>query len=345
MTHFSPAVVLISRDRTVELDPERVELAVGQSTQVLALVFGAPASERTEAAFGLSGDDLVTWGAVKPFDALRAPRPTDRGVLAWAATVSCEAATDGWAPGAYKLWLGLGDTAGEKGELIVWLDVLGGLDIFGITANFRTPGYELSGEGKCNAGDDETATPTSTSESGSDSSSMGPAAPAGPTERSGRNSGYDINVSGSSGDTPVTENDCYGEDAPLNDCPDTVDIVHMAWEMDSDQPNLLKVAVTSAGPFAGADTTTLSVTVWGGDTNTFGVQANLRDYEVSCNYPGQPDSPLPGETCEVNASGQVEVVLDVSGTVGGFRLSARSSQYGDDGRKEDKVYLIGIERP
>ena len=108
----------------------------------------------------------------------------------------------------------------------------------------------------------------------------------------------------------------------------------MAWEMDGDQPDLLKLTVTFAGPFAGADTTIMSVTVWGDDTNDFTVPAILENDEVSCGDPGQPDSPLPGESRAVNSFGQVEVALDVSGTGGGFRVSARSTQLGDDaGRK------------
>jgi hypothetical protein len=118
----------------------------------------------------------------------------------------------------------------------------------------------------------------------------------------------------------------------------------MAWEMREDQPDLLKVTVTFAGPFAGTETTIMSVTVWGDDTNNFTVQAILEGGEVSCKYPGQPDSPLPGESCEV-AGARAEMALDVSGTAGGFRVSARSFQIGDEGRKEDQVYLIGIDRP
>lgn len=336
VTSLRPAIFVFSNNVALAMGPKQMELVVGESASAGVDIIDLGTGE-------FAGEDQlpvkvgdVSWDATAPFEI-----GGSTGMFEHSVEVSCSSRTDGWVEDAYRVdvtagWRG-GATPTHAVELFMAL-LTGEIEI------------RLAGDGKCNAADDEeTPEPTSTSASGSGSSSGASATPSSPVAtvgpRSASNSGYDISVSGSSGDTPVDENDCYGDDAPLDECPGAVDIVHMAWEMDGDQPDLLEVTVTFAGPYAGTDTTIMSVTVWGDDTNNFTVQAILEDGEVSCKYPGQPDSPLPGESCEVNSSGQVEVALDVSGTAGGFRVSARSFQLGGGDRKEDKVYLVGIERP
>lgn len=340
--HFSPAVVVLSTEMAVMLTPPEVELEVGGT--FVARVHVRDLSTGDAGRFAdvpeLSGEfaELSEWAAVAPFQVLQ----TDGDERT--ARISCTTRTDGWVSDAYQVVLPPGRTVAE----VVALALVGGTNLLGqLTAPTE---IRLAGDGKCN-GAEETATPeaSSTSATGSGGSSGASATPSSPVAtvgpRSASNSGYDIDVSGTSGETAVDENDCYGQDAPIDECPGAVDIVHMAWEMGGDQPDLIQVTVTLAGPFAGPDTTIMQVTVWGDDTNNFSVQAILENGEVSCRYPGQPDSPLPGESCEVNASGQVEVALDVSGTADGFRVSARSFQLEGDDRKEDKVYLVGITRP
>jgi hypothetical protein len=343
VAHFSSAIAVFSNNTALLLNPPQAELEVGEEVQAQVSMRDLSTGDDLEGVdFSelYSGDfiGLSEWEAVTPFVVVSFNNE------AHSARISCTARTDGWVSDAYQVVVPPGKTTAE----VLALAIIGGTNLF--RQNTELAGIRLAGDGKCNAADDEeTPEPTSTSASGSGSSSGASATPTSPTAtvgpRSASNSGYDIRVSGSSGDTPVDENDCYGEDSPLDECPDAVDIVHMAWGMDGDQPDLLEVTVTFAGPFAGPDTTIMSVTVWGDDTNNFTVQAILENGEVSCRYPGQPDSPLPGESCGVNSSGQVEVALDVSGTAGGFRVSARSFQIGGDDRKEDKVYLVGIERP
>jgi hypothetical protein len=334
MTHFSPAVLMLSQSYAYVLTPAKLELEEGGQAKKARVVVRQGSSD-SPVNRGAQGRSDLEWSTTPPFEAV-----SDHDEAA----ISCDVPTEGWVSGAYRV---------EVARVLLMnradfdlQHLLGGLNLF--DQNLDLASSSVSGDAKCN-GSGETATPEVEPSMGTGSASTAAASPTSPVAtvgpRSASNSGYDISVSGSSGDTPVDENDCYGQDAPLDTCPDEVDIVHMAWGMRADQPDLLEVTVTFAGPFAGPDTTIMSVTVWGDDTNNFTVQAILENGEVSCKYPGQPDSPLPGESCGVNASGQVEVALDVSGTAGGFRVSARSFQLDGDDRKEDKVYLVGITRP
>lgn len=148
VTHFSMVLAMLRRGAAIELDPARVELVVGQSIEVRVLT---PTVEDPDATFAY---DDVDWEAVKPFTAWPV------GASELVATVSCEAATDGWVPGAYKFSLEAEHGGGGFGAL--WtLSFFSGLDIFGAKANFRYPGYYLSGDGKCNGSTtDPTPDPT-----------------------------------------------------------------------------------------------------------------------------------------------------------------------------------------
>ena len=147
-----------------------------------------------------------------------------------------------------------------------------------------------------------------------------------------------------SGSVGVNTNDCFGQEAPLDQCPDEVDIARVSWGPVAGAPNLLKVTVGFVGRFDGPDGTFADIGIRGGEGTPLGTRTRLAGGKVICTYPGS-DGPLTGESCAVNAEGEIEIVRNVSGLTGEIRLSIRSMQGSGDSFVGDAVQIRGIERP
>ena len=192
-----------------------------------------------------------------------------------------------------------------------------------------------------------TASPTSSEVPVSDppagpeaSATSSPAKDTGP--RTSRNTSYPVTVSGTSGSVDVNTQDCFGETAPVDQCPDEVDIAGMSWGPVDGSPDLLKVTVSFVGPFAGPIATRVNIGLFS-DGPSMGTNVSLVDGNVTCTFPGT-DGPLEGESCALNAAGEIELVRDVSG-MNRIRVLIRSRQGSGDSRIGDAVQIRGIERP
>ena len=160
--------------------------------------------------------------------------------------------------------------------------------------------------------------------------------------RTNRNISYPVTVSGRSGSVGVNTQDCFGETGPIDQCPDEVDIAGMSWGPVDGSPDLLKLTVSFVGPFAGPIATRVNIGLFS-DGPSMGTNVSLVDGNVTCTFPGT-DGPLEGESCALNAAGEIELVRDVSG-MNRIRVLIRSRQGSGDSRIGDAVQIRGIERP
>ena len=260
------------------------------------------------------------WTTTPPFTV--APDPPVRAPIL-RATISCTAPTDGCVLDAYRILITAKYT--DLGE--IWSPTRTGTlflrGFFGGSTGAQ--GIKLAGDGKCNA---------------STSTDTGPSVPAGP--RSSQNTSYPVTVSGTSGSVAVNANDCFGEKAPADQCPDEVDIAGMSWGPVEGAPNLLRVTVSFVGPFAGPTETLVTISLFS-DGPALGTTVSLVDGNVTCTFPGS-DGPLAGESCALNAVGEIDLVRDVSG-MNRIRISIRSRQGSGDSQVGDAVQISGIQRP
>ena len=82
-------------------------------------------------------------------------------------------------------------------------------------------------------------------------------------------------------------------------------MVALAWVEQG--PDLLELTVTFAGPVTGGGDFFVDIGIWPrGSGSPMGPSVTISDGVASCDF--GPDGPLPGESCEVNASGEIVFV-------------------------------------
>ena len=315
--HFTPAILVLANNVAFLLVPSEIELAVGDSRMVEVISRDLSTGETLALPVSFSRTKDVTgpqWTTAPPFT-------VGRGRLS--APISCTAPTDEWVEDAYRVLITA--TYTDLGK--VWSPTLGETVLLRVFfgASTAAQGIRLAGDGKCNA---STSTDTGTS------------VPAGP--RSSANTSYPVMVSGTSGSVAVNANDCFGERAPVDQCPDEVDIAGMSWGPVEGSPNLLRVTLSFVGPFAGPTETLVTISLFS-DGPSLGTTVSLVDGNMTCTFPGS-DGPLAGESCALNAVGKIDLVRDVSG-MNRIRISIRSRQGSGDSQVGDAVQISGIQRP
>ena len=216
-----------------------------------------------------------------------------------------------------------------------------------VTLTFRVDpadhGIDLpAGDGKCNAAAGSTVPPESTETTGDDEEPEGTSTAGPPQARSSRNTSYPLDVSGASGSVDVNAGDCFDNDGPVELCPVNVDITWFGWGPVDGSPDLFRVTVGFPERFEGPGDTRVDVAFRGREGTPMGTRVTLIGGEVSCTFPasGGPLEFGPGELCEVNAAGEIEVIRNVSGLEGPLRISISTSGDG----VADAVQIRGIER-
>lgn len=325
VTHFSPAVLVLSETLAVKLTPPRVELDRGQMG---TLVLSAEHPQTAEPVDLDIRADLteIRWTATPPFTVVN-------NSPALSGSISCTARTDGWVEDAYQVLI--------PGEKTVW-DLkaqifLGGLDLFGL--NSEPLGIRLASDGKCNA-PEETATPEASSTSAGGAATAAGAASVTPTPTPGQDQ---VTVSGRDGSTEVGTDNCYDEDGWLaeGECPLNIDIVRVDWRSDGD---FLELVVGFGEPVSGDQDISVNVTIHRNEGKALTTVVDVSGGAATCRYPGS-DGPLAGESCGVTENGEIVVRRDTSDlTLTGDRgrLSIKATVTSDDGWLKDAAQIWGI---
>ncbi len=170
VTHFSPAILVLSNNTALVLTPPEVEMEVGETRTVTVIGrdLGTGDSGALE-SIGLDGRRAL-WGVMDPFT-FELLGPTASATERYGIALSCTARTDGWVTAAYDVIVDGGeiDRIIDQKERGLLLAVFGRLDIFGHVNEIA--GTKLAGDGKCNAAE-ETPTPNASSADGGGSSSV-----------------------------------------------------------------------------------------------------------------------------------------------------------------------------
>ena len=226
--------------------------------------------------------------------------------------------------------------------LIAWF---GNLDLF--DRAIAVDGIELAGDGTCLGDDTPTPEPTSTSEGG-ETGGQAEGTPAG-AARAGGNPEYRLEVSGTSGSVEVNANDCYLSNG-LSECAPGGDITGLEWEPADGGPDLVKFTLSFAGSVLGPANPVPVIRIIGSDGSGVMTRVSVSDGAAVCDHPllagGGLEELGTGESCEVNAAGEIEFVRDLSRMPdGAFMVSIFVSHTPVGGvRTIDSVDVAGIER-
>jgi hypothetical protein len=320
VTHFSPAIVVLSGRMALVLNPQRKELEVGaifrSDVRVRDLSTGEAGSfaDIPEMA---SGDFFGEheWEAMAPFSIRTVGTPDLE------ATISCNARTDGWMSDAYGVLVAARRTGAELVAALFGFVNLSG------QSSTAVLGVRLVGEGKCNAAE-ETPTPSGSSNDGGGSS----------VELNGANAAGQASgsVSGAAGG-------CKDGNSKEADCMLHIDFTGMSWGPVEGSPNLLEVGVTLGGAPPADSSADYVVTVVGPERGPEApmVQKRVRAPrgELSCEaFRGD----LEGEACEVLAPDQFVITVDISELTHPLEIELLSMQNTTDGRVGDHYVVEDI---
>ena len=305
VTHFSPAIVVITDELMFELSPAKLELQVGESWHVLVTENSVSVGEEPE------------WKAISPLTA-RATQTDHVG------EIRCTAPTDGWVTGAYTALVELGSTDSISGSVVA--AVFQELNIFDVER--ALPRITLSGDGKCNA-PEETPTPSASSPDDGGSSSV---------ELNAANA-----AGQASGDISGAAGGCEDQLSQEADCVPHIDITGVRWGPVEGAPNLVEVGVTLGGTPPADSSADYTVTVKGTErgSGTPIVQEQLRALsgELTCeSFRGGE----PGEACQTPAQDQFVITVDISKLTPPLEIELFSLQGTSDGRIGDHYVVEDI---
>ena len=327
VTHFSPAILVLSSNTALVLTPPEVEMEVGETRTVT--VIGRDLNTGESGALesiGLDGRRAL-WGVMDPFT-FELLGPTASATERYGIALSCTAKTDGWVTAAYDVIV----DAGEIGRLIdrgsrgALLAIFGKLDIFG--QGSQIAGMKLAGDGKCNAAE-ETPTPAGSSTDGGGSSSV---------EVRGANAAGQL-----SGDVAGAVGGCEDGESKPAECVPRIDITGVSWGPVEGSPNLMEVGVTLGGTPPADSSADYIVSVGGIErgSGTPIVQEQIRALrgQLSCeSFRGG----LPGEACVTPAPDQFLITVDVSELMPPLRIELSSIQGTTAGRVGDHYVVENI---
>lgn len=320
VTHFSPAIVVLSGRMALVLNPQRKELEVGA-------IFGSDVSVRdlstgeagtfADIPEMASGDFFGEheWEAMAPFSIRTVGTPDLE------ATITCNARTDGWMPDAYGVLVAARRTAAEVVAALFGFHNLSGQN------STTVLGVRLVGEGKCNAAE-ETSTPSGSSDDGGGSSvELNGASAAGQT----------------SGDIAGAVGGCTDADSNHAECVPHIDITGVRWRPVDGSSNLVEVVVSIGGPPSPDSSADYVVSVKGTERGPSApvAQEQIRALrgEFSCDsFRGGE----PGEVCETTAPDQFLIRVDVSELTPPLEIELLSMQNTPDGRVSDHYVVKDI---